>query len=1185
VRVTYVGTPSGLKQTMTIGAPGHPGNPGAVTVIGVELATDGDVIPELDSYFVNLVGASGEKVLRMSPVEAKDADGEKLAARFELVADEAGVATGIRVIVEAIDPAYPIEIDSVVASAAPVRDAAVEDAVATTSGEIVGVPVTLGLGITETVDQMMERERQSPPLLLRIPRATHPELEQDLELKEDPNAPPPLSHWPPIEQSLLGAGAGPVGPPNLPQTVGTSFKGIGLNESGAIPPDSMGDVGPTQILMHTNGRIKVFSKTGTVGALNVTDATFWAPIGSGISDPQVRYDRLSGRWFVLGITLENPNNRIVLAVSSGSTITGTASFTFFQFNIGTPSPSDAVYFCDYPGFGVDKNALYTGCNMFGASFHSSAFVIRKSSVLGAGPIVVTGFFNIGSPGSSGPYAPRGVDNDDPAATQGFIIGSDTQFLNRLSIRKVSNPGGAPSLGANVSLVISNTNNSNQPALGSSTAINSSDTRLFSASIRKNKITGVTSLWTSHSVETDATCTPSGFGNERRLGAKWYEIGNLSGTPSVTRFGTLCTTGPGAGIVLNSERGFVYPTVVETGQGHMALSASYASETEFAGVAAAGRLRTDPASGTRAPETIVLTGGAAYTLLDGTRNRWGDYSHTDVDPTDDQTVWTFQEYADTSANNWAVRAVQLKAPPPPTFVVSPNPVCLGQAAFLATVVGTDSCAAPTCTNGLCTGGGVCPEFFDPGPDTGGPGFSNHLQVSVTGGVTVNSASLVIPANPATERVLNIALSLNTTAATAGLKTISIVNPDMQGKNATFTVVANRVPVSVVGGPYSSCQNGSVTFNGTASSDPDSICGDSISLYEWDLDNDGAFDDATGATPTLTWAQLGALGLGVGPHTIKLRVTDTHTATNSSTGTLTISSEGTSCSDGNACTQTDSCQSAVCVGSNPVVCSASDQCHDVGVCAPATGVCSNPNRADGSGCTDGNACTQTDSCQSGVCTGANPVVCNDNDPCTTDACNTGTGLCGTTAAPDGTACDDVNACTQTDGCQSGVCAGGNPVICTASDTCHLVGSCDTGTGFCSNPTAPDNTPCDDSNPTACGDICTNGICAGHPVAQPPEIDGSLRVDKTPSDATITWTDAPGPYSVYRGSNGPGGTPWAYNQACLAPGLAPTNAVDTDVPSAGTFYYYLVVRLNECRESILGMDSQSNTIPNALPCPPAP
>jgi hypothetical protein len=81
------------------------------------------------------------------------------------------------------------------------------------------------------------------------------------------------------------------------------------------------------------------------------------------------------------------------------------------------------------------------------------------------------------------------------------------------------------------------------------------------------------------------------------------------------------------------------------------------------------------------------------------------------------------------------------------------------------------------------------------------------------------------------------------------------------------------------------------------------------------------------------------------------------------------DGTACDDGDACTQSDTCQNGICAGA-PVVCTATDQCHAAGICNPGTGTCSNPNRADGTTCTDGNACTQTDTCHAGVCMGNNP-----------------------------------------------------------------------------------------------------------------------------------------------------------------------------------------------------------------------
>src|SRR5205814_1126535 len=163
--------------------------------------------------------------------------------------------------------------------------------------------------------------------------------------------------------------------------------------------------------------------------------------------------------------------------------------------------------------------------------------------------------------------------------------------------------------------------------------------------------------------------------------------------------------------------------------------------------------------------------------------------------------------------------------------------------------------------------------------------------------------------------------------------------------------------------------------------------------------------------------------------------------------TAKPDGAACNDGNACTQTDTCQGGVCTGTNPVTCAAADQCHDAGTCDPATGRCSDRTSVVDGACNDGHACTQTDTCQGGVCTGTNPVTCaaadHSHDAAT---CGPATGPCPSPAKPDGAACNDGNACTQTDTCQGGVCTGTNPVTCAAADQCHDAGTCDPATGRC-------------------------------------------------------------------------------------------------------------------------------------------
>ncbi len=188
-------------------------------------------------------------------------------------------------------------------------------------------------------------------------------------------------------------------------------------------------------------------------------------------------------------------------------------------------------------------------------------------------------------------------------------------------------------------------------------------------------------------------------------------------------------------------------------------------------------------------------------------------------------------------------------------------------------------------------------------------------------------------------------------------------------------------------------------------------------------------------------------------------------------------GPACDDDNACTQTDTCQAGTCTGANPVTCSALDQCHVAGVCDPGTGACSNPNEANGTACNDGDACTQTDTCQAGTCTGANPVTCAALDQChVAGVCDPGTGVCSNPSKADGSACSDSNACTQTDTCQAGTCTGANPVTCSALDQCHVAGVCDPGTGACSNPNEANGTACNDGDACTQTDTCQAGTCTG-------------------------------------------------------------------------------------------------------------
>ena len=150
------------------------------------------------------------------------------------------------------------------------------------------------------------------------------------------------------------------------------------------------------------------------------------------------------------------------------------------------------------------------------------------------------------------------------------------------------------------------------------------------------------------------------------------------------------------------------------------------------------------------------------------------------------------------------------------------------------------------------------------------------------------------------------------------------------------------------------------------------------------------------------------------------------------------DGTTCNDNNACTQTSTCQTGMCTGANPVVCTASDECHVAGVCNPANGTCSNPAGNNGAVCNDNNACTNGTTCQNGACAGGTPITCTTNPCHAAGACNPATGC--PAPKPNGTACNDGNACTTNDTCNGGNCQGGPAFTCVAPDVCQNTGTCD-------------------------------------------------------------------------------------------------------------------------------------------------
>ncbi len=89
-------------------------------------------------------------------------------------------------------------------------------------------------------------------------------LETDIREKPEPGEEtgPSRQAGSPAPQPRTGRAA--IGPKSS-LSEGTSFLGADSNDSGFIPPDSMGAVGPTQVLVSVNGRLRAVRQTGKPG--------------------------------------------------------------------------------------------------------------------------------------------------------------------------------------------------------------------------------------------------------------------------------------------------------------------------------------------------------------------------------------------------------------------------------------------------------------------------------------------------------------------------------------------------------------------------------------------------------------------------------------------------------------------------------------------------------------------------------------------------------------------------------------------------------------------------------------------------------------------------------------------------------------------------------------------------------
>ena len=462
------------------------------------------------------------------------------------------------------------------------------------------------------------------------------------ELKLIPLVDAPGQASDPVVQSRAGTSAG--------ITPGLGFDGIGVGLGSYspqyAPPDTTGAVGATQYVQWVNVDLAVFDKTTGAPAAgfpksgNALFQLLGGPCATNNDgDPVVQYDKAANRWVLSQFSVTNGSSSgywQCVAVSQTSDATG--GYNLYAFNY--------PQFNDYPKMGVWSDGYYVTFNMFTSTFQGARVCAYDRAKMLDGLSATQQCFQLSSSYAS--LLPADIDG-----TTAPPAGSPNYLVNRLSTAlglwkfKVdwSNSANTTLTGPTMIPVAAYDaacrGGACIPQPNTSQKLDSLADRLMFRLAYRN-IGGVERMVVNHSVQVNQTSKR----NSGNAAVRWYEIRNMSTTPSVYQQSSY---GP--------DTNFRWMGSAATDkQGNMALGYSVSSSSVKPSLAIATRLAGD-ATGTLSSETTIIAGaGSQLSNL----SRWGDYTHMSVDPVDDCTFWYTGQYLKADGIfNWSTRIASFK----------------------------------------------------------------------------------------------------------------------------------------------------------------------------------------------------------------------------------------------------------------------------------------------------------------------------------------------------------------------------------------------------------------------------------------------------------------------------------------------------------------------------------------------
>ena len=424
-----------------------------------------------------------------------------------------------------------------------------------------------------------------------------------------------------------------------------NFQGSNQGQSGYLPPDPTGAVGPDHYVHSVNSIVKIFDKTGNLVYGPISLGGFLG-ISSNNGDPIVMYDQLADRWFVS--EFGNLGGDLGLAVGVSVTNDPTGAYNVYQFDMGS--------FPDYPHYGLWHDGYYGTAN-YSNQGETAAFVMERDVILagGAEPKVV--LFDLPEVVSN----PLNVKSAEPANLLGTEIDTNLPgyitYLqddgwasaitydhlkvweidmdwNNVANSTISDPLEIPTDPFDAGEVFGEGNGAiKQP--GTSQRL-SGHGGIVSFAANYRPFEDHNSWLITFNTFIDANETG---------GIRWIELRNDDFSPwEIFQEGTYS--------IADGHSRLMSTSAIDA-EGNIALAYTTASENLKVSLRYTGRFDGDPLGQMTLDETVIFNGNGVRT----NNNRYGDYAHMTLDP-DNFTFWSTADYFQ-SNNYWATRIASFR----------------------------------------------------------------------------------------------------------------------------------------------------------------------------------------------------------------------------------------------------------------------------------------------------------------------------------------------------------------------------------------------------------------------------------------------------------------------------------------------------------------------------------------------